>query len=87
MERTMEKIYYIEMEDKDIVAAIDEEDNVKYLLQNEDFPLNPDREQAEAFLRTLSPDDSWYEDIDECQLYDLLSTEDVLAEIEQEIQP
>ena len=81
----MKKIYFIEMEDRNIVASIDEDDNVRYLLQNEDFPSEPDREQARAFLETLDDDRSWHDDIDEGQLYDLLSTEDVLAEIKKDI--
>lgn len=83
--RIMKKIYYIKTEEKDIITSVDDEDNVMYTMDDGSFPVNPGREQAEDFLRSIVYDECWNDDIDEGQLYDLLSTEDVLAEIEKDI--
>ena len=77
----MKKLYYIQMEEYGLIATVDDEDDVKYTIRKDLPEGSIGKEKAEAILKAVKSDRNWNNDLDEGQLYDILCTEDVLAEM------
>lgn len=80
------KMYFIRTNSYDMVAAIDETDGW-YRTENEEFPVHPNKEEAEKFLNSIEDISSWETDLTADQLKELIDSFDneVIAEIETEL--
>ena len=77
----MKKLFYVRTNGYDMVISVDENNDCKYLTQNECFPNLPDEEEAKDFLREIDSVYDWEDDLTYEQLFEEFPPE-IIAEIE-----
>jgi hypothetical protein len=80
------KIMYVRTNGYDMTIAIDSDD-ARYRTATEEFPVHPNKEEAEKFLNSIEDVSGWETDLTADQLKELTDSFDneVIAEIETEL--
>lgn len=86
----MKKLYFVETNDYNMVVSVDNENECRYLTENEEFPyiMNDDfgnkEQKALEFLNSVEDDSSWEDDCTYGQIFEEFPVE-IIAEIEKEL--
>lgn len=88
----MKKLYFVQTRGYNMVVSVDEENDCRYLTENEEFPYISDDEpenkkrNALEFLESVEDDSSWEDDCTYEQIFEEFSDDiEIIAEIKKEL--
>lgn len=88
----MKKLYFVQTIGYNMVVSVDEENDCRYLTENEEFPYisedDPENKKRNAleFLESVEDDSSWEDDCTYEQIFEEFSDDiEIIAEIEKEL--
>ena len=81
----MKKIYYERTNDYDMVVSVDEDNDVRYITETNEFPRSD--ENIEKFVAGIEDDSSWEDDIDYSDIEKMVESGDaeIIFEMEKEL--
>lgn len=88
----MKKLYFVQTSGYNMVVSVDEENDCRYLTENEEFPYISDDEpenkkrNALEFLESVEDDSSWEDDCTYEQIFEEFPDDiEIIAEIKKEL--
>lgn len=86
----LKKLYFIKLDDYNMLVSVDEDNNCRYLTETDEFPYITNEEpeiqkrKALEFLELAEDDSSWEDDCTYEQIFEKFPVE-IIAEIEKEL--
>ena len=81
----MKKLYYVRTNAYDMVVSVDEDNDVRYITETNEFPRSD--ENIEKFVAGIEDDSSWEDDIDYSDIEKMVESGDteIIFEMEKEL--